>query len=276
MEHRNGISLRELYTLGRDRLRKSGIENPELESSLLLSKVLGINKTDIYAHPEREVGSDGVKEFDRLLERRLKGEPVAYILGEKEFHSRTFIVNPSVLIPRPETEILVEEAIRVIEVFSSPLVVDVGTGSGCIAVTIACGHQGARILAIDISFNALRVARMNAEKHGVSSRISFICADLLSCLKEESLDVVVSNPPYVSTADFYNLETEVRDFEPKLSLFGGGDGLNHIRKIASQAARVLKSGGWCIIEIGVNQSEKAAEIFEGAGFGSVVRACSRA
>lgn len=261
--------MRELYIWGRDSLRKSGIENPELETSLLLSRALEINKTDIYAHPKREMGFDKVREFNRLLKRRLKGEPIAYILGEKEFYSRTFEVNPSVLIPRPETETLVEETIRAIEEFSCLLIADVGTGSGCIAVTVACECEDAQVFAIDVSFDALRVAKTNAERHGASSRVSLICADLLSCFADDSLDVVVSNPPYVSASDFYNLEPGVRDFEPKLSLFGGEDGLNCIRKIVSQAARVLKNSGWCIIEIGANQSEKVAEIFESTGFRNV-------
>jgi release factor glutamine methyltransferase len=260
------MSLRELYTLGRDSLKKSGIENPDLEASILLSRTLGVSKTDVYAHPEMEVEDNRVKAFNQMLERRLRGEPIAYILGEKEFYSRTFLVNPSVLIPRPETEILVEEALRVIENLSFPLVADVGTGSGCIAVTIGCECKDTQIFATDVSLDALTVARANAQRHGVSSHISFISADFLSCFRKESLDVVLSNPPYVSAVDFFNLEPKVRDFEPKVSLFGGEDGLNCIRRILPQAARVLKDNGWCIIEIGANQSEKTAEIFDGMGF----------
>jgi release factor glutamine methyltransferase len=269
MRYIKGVSLRELYLLGRDSLRKSGIENPELEASLLLSSTLGINKTDIYAYPEREIEYNKVEMFNQLLERRLNGEPIAYILGEKEFFSRTFIVNPSVLIPRSETETLVEEALRKVKNIPFPLVVDVGTGSGCIAVTIGCECENAQIFATDISFDALMVARANAERYGVSSRIPFTCADFLSCFKEESLDIVLSNPPYISVTDFSSLESDIRDFEPKVSLFGGEDGLNYRRKIVLQATKVLKNDGWCIIEIGANQSEKVAEIFDGVGFKDV-------
>lgn len=269
MNYRNGLYLRELYLAGRDSLKKSGIANPEIESSLLLSRTLGINKTDIYTRPEMQVDDDEVEAFHGLLERRLKREPVAYILGEKEFYSRSFMVNPCVLIPRPETETLVEEALRIIGNTSSPYIADIGTGSGCIAVTIGCESENAEIFAIDISFDALTAARANAERQGVFSRISFIRADFLNCFKKESLDMVLSNPPYISAADFSGLEPEVKDFEPRLSLFGGEDGLSCIKKIVPQAAGVLKKNGWCIIEVGIGQSEKVAGIFESAAFGNV-------
>jgi release factor glutamine methyltransferase len=269
MEYRKGVFLKELYLLGRDLLRKSGVENPELEVSLLLSKALGINTVDIYTYPKKEVELDKVKEFKRLLERRLKREPIAYILGEKEFYSRSFIVTPDVLIPRPETEILVEEGLNIIRNISCPFVLDVGTGSGCVAVAIGCECENARIFATDISSGALWVARANSKRHRVAKKISFICADFLICFKEQSFDIVLSNPPYIAESDFYKLESDVKDFEPKVSLLGGKDGLNCIKKIVSQAGRVLKNEGWCIIEVGANQSERVSEIFEGIGFKDV-------
>jgi len=293
--------LKELYLKGRDLLKKSGLENPELEAALLLSKVLRINTTYIYAHPKNWVQSDKIKEFELLLERRIKREPIAYILGEKEFYSRSFIVTPDVLIPRPETEILVEEALKIINNIPYPTVLDVGTGSGCIAVTIACEAGNAQNFATDISFEALMVARANSERHKVSKRISYVCADFLSCFNENSFDIILSNPPYIPEGEFYSLESNVRDFEPKISLIGGGsilrqgsgqalrlhpstvrselvedsrptsgeEGLNCIRKIVHEAGKVLKNGGWCIIEVGANQSEKVSEIFKGVGFKEV-------
>jgi len=293
--------LKELYLKGRDLLKKSGLENPELEAALLLSKVLRINTTYIYAHPKNWVQSDKIKEFELLLERRIKREPIAYILGEKEFYSRSFIVTPDVLIPRPETEILVEEALKIINNIPYPTVLDVGTGSGCIAVTIACEAGNAQNFATDISFEALMVARANSERHKVSKRISYVCADFLSCFNENSFDIILSNPPYIPEGEFYSLESNVRDFEPKISLIGGGsilrqgsgqalrlhpstvrselvedsrpttgeEGLNCIRKIVHEAGRVLKNDGWCIIEVGANQSEKVSEIFKGVGFKEV-------
>ena len=293
--------MKELYLKGRDLLKKSGLENPELEAALLLSKVLRINTTYIYAHPKNWVQSDKINEFELLLERRIKREPIAYILGEKEFYSRSFIVTPDVLIPRPETEILVEEALKIINNIPYPTVLDVGTGSGCIAVTIACEAGNAQNFATDISFEALMVARANSERHKVSKRISYVCADFLSCFNENSFDIILSNPPYIPEGEFYSLESNVRDFEPKISLIGGGsilrqgsgqalrlhpstvrselvedsrptsgeEGLNCIRKIVHEAGKVLKNGGWCIIEVGANQSEKVSEIFKGVGFKEV-------
>ena len=301
MKNGEGIFLKELYLKGRDLLKKSGLENPELEAALLLSKVLRINTTYIYAHPKNWVQSDKIKEFELLLERRIKREPIAYILGEKEFYSRSFIVTPDVLIPRPETEILVEEALKIINNIPYPTVLDVGTGSGCIAVTIACEAGNAQNFATDISFEALMIARANSERHKVSKRISYVCADFLSCFNENSFDIILSNPPYIPEGEFYSLESNVRDFEPKISLIGcgsilrqgsgqalrlhpstvrselvedsrptsGEEGLNCIRKIVHEAGKVLKNGGWCIIEVGANQSEKVSEIFKGVGFKEV-------
>src|SRR3989337_939462 len=167
MKNGEGVFLKELYIQGRNLLRESGVENPELEAALLLSKALGINTTYIYAHPEKRIQSEKVKEFKLLLERRLKREPIAYILGEKEFYSRSFIVTPDVLIPRPETEILVEEALKITKTTPNSFVLDVGTGSGCIAVTIGCESENAQIFAADISLEALMVARANSVRHKV-------------------------------------------------------------------------------------------------------------
>jgi release factor glutamine methyltransferase len=288
MKKREGAFLKDLYLLARDSLKKSGVENPELESSLLLSKVLGINTVYIYTHPYKQVQPERVKEFESLLERRLKKEPIAYILGEKEFYSRSFIVTPDVLIPRPETEILVYETLKITKGITRPFVLDVGTGSGCIAVTVACEARNAEIFASDISLEALLVARANSERYKVAKAISFISADFLSCFKECSFDIIVSNPPYVAVTDFYRLEPDIRAFEPKMSLIGGSsaarpyeealssrlttgeEGLDCIKKIIYDAVRILKNGGWCIIEIGYNQSEKVSEIFKAAGFTNVI------
>lgn len=266
MKYRNGVLLRKLYLFGRDSLRESHAENPELESSLLLSKALSINAVDIYAYPERKVASDKVEEFKQLLERRLRKEPVAYILGEKEFYSRPFIVSPDVLIPRPETEILVEEALKVAKNVSHPLVVDAGTGSGCIAVTISCECENAQIFATDISLEALLVAGANSKRHRVVEKISLVRTDFLNSFKEESIDLALSNPPYITESDFSKLESNVKDFEPKESLLGGEDGLDCMRKIVHQAGRVLKNGGWCIVEVGDSQSENVSKIFDYIGF----------
>lgn len=261
--------MKELYLLGKGLLWELSVENPELEATLLLSKTLNIATIDIYSHPQREVPSEKVEEFKQFLNRRLQREPIAYILGEKEFYSRSFIVTSDILIPRPETETLVEEALNIIKTISHPIVVDVGTGSGCIAVTVGCECENARMFATDISFEALFIAEANSERHKTAKRISFICTNFLSCFKEESVDIVISNPPYVSNSDFFRLESDVKDFEPKVSLLGGEDGLSCMTKIVSQAGRVLKNRGWCIVEVGAGQSEIVSEIFKGVGFKKV-------
>jgi release factor glutamine methyltransferase len=266
MKYRKCVSLRELYNQGREAIRQSGIENPELEASVLLAKAFNIEARDIYAHPERQLGPEEVEEFNRLLERRIRREPMAYILGEKEFYSRSFSVTPDVLIPRPETEILVEEALKILENFTSPWIIDVGTGSGCIAVTLGCERRDARIFATDISYEALLIARKNSERHGVSQGVSFVRSDLLSCFKDKSFDLVVSNPPYVKGSDYVSLDRDIRDYEPEISLLGGEEGIDYIKGIIFQSKRALKKGGWCIIEVGVDQSGRVTEMFEEAGF----------
>lgn len=263
------MPLKELYISGKNTLTKSGIENPGLEALLLISQALSINPTDIYSNPEREIKPDKAEEFNSLLERRITREPIAYILGEKEFYSRSFIVTPKVLIPRPETEILVDETITIVSDISSPSIIDIGTGSGCIAVTVGCECENARVFASDISLEALMIAMENTKRYDVLQRVSFICSDYLTSFKDKSFDIVLSNPPYIGESDFLRIERDVRDFEPKLSLLGGEDGLDSIRKIVPQAKRVLKNGGWCILEIGAGQSERVLEIFLESGFNNI-------
>ncbi|HET7290404.1 MAG TPA: peptide chain release factor N(5)-glutamine methyltransferase [Thermodesulfobacteriota bacterium] len=264
------MHLRDLYQLGKKNMRLHLIENPALEASILLSKSSAIEDvSEIYAHPEKELDQVKVDEFNRLLERRIKNEPIAYITGEKEFYSRAFSVSRDVLIPRPETELLVEEALGTIADIGDPAILDVGTGSGCIAVTISCEKPGSRVFAADISGGALSLARANAERHGAGSGMFFVLGSLAEPFRDESFDVLVSNPPYIPEAEFENLAPDVRDYEPRSSLIGGEDGLYFIRKIISGAKRVLKSGGWCLLEIGVGQSPEVIKLFEEASFNNI-------
>ena len=266
----NDMHLKDLYQFGKENMRLHLIENPALEASILLSKTSAITDiSEIYAYPEKELDQIKVEEFCRLMERRIKNEPIAYITGEKEFYSRTFSINNSVLIPRPETELLVGEALRTITDIKKPVILDIGTGSGCIAVTLSCEMPDSMVIAADISREALGLAVTNKEKHCSGSKIFFALGDLTDSFENGALDIVVSNPPYVSEAEYKLLPPSVRDFEPRSSLLAGEDGLYFIREIISGAARVLKKGGWCLLEIGAGQSYSVKTLFQEAGFAEV-------
>ena len=264
---KENMQLKELYQSGKEYLDRNSIETPSLEASLLLSETAVIdNMSEIYAFPEKEIDQNTVSEFQGLINRRIKREPLAYITGEKEFYSRPFKVNPSVLIPRPETEILVEETLGLAKLVSTPLILDIGTGSGCIAITLACEYKNARVLAADISLEALSIAKENTTRHQVSHRICLVRGDLLSSFKYNTFDIIVSNPPYISEVEFDQLEPDVKEFEPRSSLLGGEDGLYFIRKIISDSTTTLKDGGWCLLEIGLGQKESAKTLFEEYGY----------
>lgn len=195
--------------------------------------------------------------YDALIARRLTREPVAYIRGVQEFWGRDFLVTPAVLIPRPETELLVEAASRAIDSRGGLTVVDIGTGSGCIAVTLAAEHPALTIHAVDISDEALAVARQNAVRHGVGDRVRFLQGAYLADTPRP-IDVIVTNPPYVAQHDEPGLSPEVRDHEPSVALFGGEDGWRDIRVILRQAAQALREGGHLLMELGYGQSEHVA------------------
>ncbi len=263
------MNLREVYLLGKSEMQKSGLDNPDFEASLLLSTALGIEKYEIYAKPEKEVDYDKFKDFKRALERRKNREPIAYILGEKEFYSRRFLVTPDVLIPRPETEILVDIALKVIEGIDSPKVIDIGTGCGCIASTLGFECSCSLILGTDISYDAIKIAKKNAKSLGVDHKISFVCGDVLNFFKGPKFDLVVSNPPYISDHEYNGLEPDVKDFEPMCALSGGVDGLDSIGKIIYGSRRILVNGGWCVLEIGANQSNEVTKIFQSTGYSDI-------
>jgi len=261
------MQLKELYTFGKNNLSLDSIETPGLEAYLLLSKSEVIDDiSEIYAHPEKEVNEDTIGKFQELLKRRINREPIAYITGEKEFYSRTYKVSPSVLIPRPETELLVDETLKLANQLETPLILEIGTGSGCVATSIAANCSNAKIVATDISETALKVARENIVVHGQNDRVTLKKADILASFKDNSFDIIISNPPYVSEIAFDTLEPEVKDYEPKIALTAGEDGLLYINRIISDSRNVLKNGGWCVLEIGFDQKEKVEKIFTDYGF----------
>ena len=261
------MQLKELYSLGKENLRQNSIEYPALEAYLLLSESEAVSGlSDIYTHPEKEVDQKTYKKFQDLVERRLKREPISYITGEKEFYSRSYKVNSGVLIPRPETELLVDEALLLANQIASPSILDIGTGSGCISVTLAYMCNNAKIVATDISQKALKVAKENIFKHGKQDKISLAGGDLITFFKDRSFDIVISNPPYISESEIKKLEPDVKDHEPIIALRAGEDGLEYIKRIISDSRRVLKEEGWCVLEVGQGQAEKVINLFKEYGF----------
>ncbi len=237
---------------------QKGVESPRLDAQILLAHILGCDRIHIYTRFSEEVGEDRRSRFRELVRRRVEGCPVAYLVGRKEFYKLSFEVSPAVLIPRPATESLVVRALEVLKPMAAPRVLDVGTGSGCIAVSIAKQHPGATIMAVDVSGEALAIARRNAERHGVASRIQFVAGDLYANLTGTGpFDLVLSNPPYIPSATIPELASGVRDHEPRLALDGGPDGLAVFARLISGAPGRLASGGWLLVEIGFDQEADA-------------------
>ena len=228
---------------------------PHLEAEILLAHATGLTRTTILAHPERPLSPEEGVHYGDLLARRATGIPLPYLTGRVEFFGLDFVVTPDVLIPRPETETLVELALE----RGPQTVVDVGTGSGCVAVALAVRLPRARIYATDLSRAALSVAVMNARRHGVANRIHFLQADLASPLRGP-VDILVSNPPYVAEEEWASLPESVREHEPRLALDGGPGGLRVVRRLLADAARLLRPGGVLLVEIGAGQGPEAAAL----------------
>jgi release factor glutamine methyltransferase len=246
-------------------LSLAAIESARLDAEVLLRHVMGIDKAQFYLRIDESIEREVEFRFWELLRRRAGREPLAYITGRKEFWSLDFGVTPAVLIPRPETELMVDVVLeRARQLASSRLkIVDLGTGCGVIAVCLARELPKAEISAVDISRAALEVARANAERHGVADRIRFLHGDLFAPLAEEreSFDLIVANPPYVRSGDVATLEPEIRDWEPMAALDGGKDGLDFYRRIASHCRDYLTATGQVLLEIGDAMGESVAQIF---------------
>lgn len=250
----------------------NGINLPQLDAEVILSYVHKRDRIYLYMNRDSELGEDIVNEFFKLIERRKNGEPVQYIVGKQEFMSLDFIVRPGVLIPRGDTEILVEEALKKLEGMKNPIVVDVGCGSGAISVSIARYRADATIYALDILDTPLEVTGINAEKNGVRDRINIIKSDMLSGLDKKlinSIDAIISNPPYIREDVVPNLMREVRDFEPHTALSGGVDGLYFYREITKEALSFIKPSGFIAYEIGYDQGVEVKNILMKNGFSDV-------
>lgn len=249
------------------RLRVAEVDTPQLDAEVLLEYVLGADRTYLISHPERRIEQNELTNYHSLLERRERREPLPYITGKREFWSLEFDVTPSVLIPRPETETLVEEAIS--RLYGPVLIADIGVGSGAIAVALAKELPEARILGTDLSPEAMEVAAANVAKHKVGGRVTLLLGDLLEPLDaafEESLDAIVSNPPYIPSDEIDTLQPEITRYEPRQALDGGPDGLDFHRRILDEARRFLKPGGYVLLETGAEQGEAALKIAHELGY----------
>lgn len=261
------------------RLRASGSRSPRLDAELLLAAALDCDRLALFREPERELTDEEAGRFAAFLRRREACEPVAYIRGVRTFRALDLEVEPAVLIPRPETETLVDVALELLAAVPSagrePLVLDVGTGSGCIALALAAENPFVRIIATDVSEKALAVACRNAARHGLEERVAFVSSDLLEGLPLPlSFDLVVSNPPYIPAAEYEALERNVRDYEPRLALYGGADGLDVYRRLIPAAAARLRPGGGLAVEVGKGEAQAVGALVAATGAFGLVHGCA--
>ena len=251
------------------RLKAGHIDSPSIDSRLLLEAACGVSRLDILTDPYRTVTPDQATAYEAMIDRRLKREPVSRILGRKGFWKIMLSVTPDVLSPRPDTETLLDVALAAFGPHQAFQVADLGTGSGAILLAVLAERAGATGVGTDISTEALAVARDNAANLGLEGRAAFLRTEWATGFEDHSFDLVVSNPPYIPTADIAGLDPEVRDHDPHLALDGGPDGLEAYRQLAPEIRRVLKPGGIFAVEIGWDQGEPVKALFDEAGFEDV-------
>jgi release factor glutamine methyltransferase len=249
-------------------LSVAGVDTARLDAEVLLARACGVSRAMLMTEAV-QLNPDVIRAFRRMVARRAEHEPLAYIIGRKEFFSLDFEVTPAVLIPRPETETLIEEALKFLAPRKKPpRVLDIGTGSGAIAVAIAMNALDAHLVATDVSDDALEVARHNATRHRCEDRIDFIRADLFPAA-DARFDLIVSNPPYIADADLDALQPEIRLYEPRLALTAGPDGLDFYRRIAADCRSRLNPDGALMVEIGAGQASAIEALFRRAGFSNI-------
>jgi release factor glutamine methyltransferase len=296
------MQLKQALASAVDRLEGADVGSPRMNAEVLLMFILGVNRAYLYAHPERELTAEEEARYDEVLAQRATGMPSQYITGHQEFWGLDFVVSSAVLIPRPETEHLVEAVIELARELPNPKLVDVGTGSGAIALALAHGLKGAEVCAVDVSPEALEVARANAARLQLDGRVKFAQCNVLRPAQNEGVipsegvsplhqtssvipsegvspsrgtpimestflrdfDFVVSNPPYVGFDEADKVQKSVRDFEPQLAVFAGEQGLDVITPLIAQAHRALKPGGWLVMEIGYSMRDAVVNLLEPA------------
>lgn len=247
-------------------LTEKGVENARREAEWLLCEATGLDRMGLYLNFDKPLQDDELAAYRSMVARRGKREPLQHILGSQEFDGHEFIVSKDVLIPRYDTETLLEEALR--QAPTARTVLDIGTGSGCIAISLALRLPHAAITAVDLSPDALSVAQHNAERN--NAQIEFLLGSFFQPVVGRRFDLIVSNPPYITHADLATLQLEVRDFEPRLALDGGPDGLDAYRVLAAEARHHLETNGWLLLEIGAGQDKDVAGLLADAGFDAIV------
>ncbi len=258
------MEILELINSGSKQLKNKKIYSHKLDSEILLSKVLNKTREELLINLNQEIGQQKVSYFNRLIERRSSKEPIAYILKEKEFWSKKFFLDNNTLIPRPETELMVEKIVKIFKE-KDISVLDIGTGTGCILISILSELQNSKGIGIDISQKAIQIANENSKKHKLTQRAKFYKRSLKD-IYYNKFDLIVSNPPYIMKKDLKNLAEDIKKFEPKLALDGGNDGLDVIKKVIYKSKSILKIKGMLALEIGNEQFKKVSEILRGNKF----------
>jgi len=259
------LTLVKAWTAAKDRLKEAGIDQPSIDARLMLEVAASVSRTEIVTDPYRELSAEQEATLEDYLSRRARREPVSHIIGRKGFWKILLQVNKNVLTPRPETEVIVDEVLKAFPENMDFRMLDLGVGSGTILLAVLAERPAAKGLGIDASDEALAVARDNAASLDLNTRAALMHGDWTAGLGDASFDLVVSNPPYIPTADIDTLEPEVRDHEPRLALDGGADGLDAYRLLAPEILRVLKPGGMFAVEIGFDQSKAVEALFRQAG-----------
>ncbi|MDA9203051.1 peptide chain release factor N(5)-glutamine methyltransferase [Candidatus Pelagibacter ubique] len=259
------MNIENILNEGIDILQKNKIANPQLDSEILLSNSIKRDKKHIILNPKEILNSEQLEKFNSLIERRKKGEPIAYLINKKEFWKDEFFVNKDVLIPRPDSELIIEQVLKIYSKDVQLQVLDIGTGSGCILLSILKERSNFYGTGIDISKKSINVSKFNAKQLNLNKRVKFFHSSVDN-FNNGKYDIIVSNPPYIEQSSLKYLEKDVVNFEPKLALSGGFDGFSKIRKVINKASILIKKNGKFILEIGFNQKNKVIKILKDEGF----------
>ncbi len=259
------MNYQEILKEGTNYLKKNNIKNPYLDTELLFSKIINRKREEVLLNINDKVKNKEIEEFKYYLSRRKKKEPIAYIIGYKYFWRHKFLINKSVLIPRPDTELIVEETLNYLPVDKSRKIIDIGTGSGCIIISVLKERPKCNATALDISLKAIKLAKTNAKLHQLENKINFINIDI-DKYKSTNYDLIISNPPYINNIDLNRLEDDIKLHEPKLALSGGSDGFKNINKVILNSRKLLKINGKLILEIGHKQKNQTIKMLRKSNF----------